>query len=116
MRTAGAQTATAVDTNLQDGTTTWLASVSPAAGTFNVLPGPASQLLVVLPGETYVQGSPTGKTGTPNVQVAGSTFTVTVYQTDAQFNLVPSVANIPNVLMTANDNGVQWVAPLNPST
>ena len=41
MRTAGAWTATGIDTNLIDPTTTWTPSVSPAAGTFNVLPGAA---------------------------------------------------------------------------
>jgi len=114
MRTAGPQTATAIDTNLLDPTTTWTPSVSPSAGTFNVLPGPAMQLLIVVPGETYAPGSPTGKTESPLTQIAGSAFTITVYQTDAEFNQVPSTTT-PNVLLTSNDAGALVNAPLNSS-
>jgi hypothetical protein len=114
MRTAGPQTATAIDTNLLDPTTTWAPSVSPSAGTFTVLPGPATQFLVVVPGETYTPGSPTGKLGSPVSQIAGSSFTVTVYQTDSEFNQVPSTTT-PNVLITSNDAGAQVNSPLNSS-
>ena len=114
VRTAGPQTATAVDTNLLDNTTTWTPSVSPTAGTFNVLPGPATQLLVVAPGETYAPGSATGKLGSPSAQIAGTAFTVTVYQTDNAFNQVPSTTT-PDILITTNDAGFQVNAPLNSS-
>ena len=114
MRTAGGQTATAVDTNILDPGTTWTASTSPVSGTFTVSPGAASQLLVVLPGETYVAGSPTGRTGTPTQEVAGTAFTVTIYQTDAEFNLV-ATGTMPKIQLTGNDAGVVWVSPVNPS-
>src|SRR5207253_4305863 len=68
-KTAGQQTATAIDTNMLDLGTTWTASTSPVSGTLTVVPGPASQLLVVAPGETFISGSPTGKMGTPSNQV-----------------------------------------------
>ena len=67
MRTAGAQTATAIDTNLQDPTTTWAPSVSPAAGAFTVLPGPATQLVVVVPGRNIHPRLADGQTALADV-------------------------------------------------
>ncbi|MFA5975390.1 MAG: hypothetical protein WC859_04410 [Elusimicrobiota bacterium] len=113
MRTASTQTVTAVDTELQDSGTHWTQSVSPATGAFEVYAGPATRLLVRVPGETFVPGSATGRLGVPAEQVAGENFDVTVYQTDAQYNLVPNGTN-PKVLLTSNDTGVTWVSPTNP--
>ena len=53
-----------------------------------VNPDTASQLQILLPGETTEPGSVSGKTGSPSAVSAGSTFTVTVNLTDAKFNLV----------------------------
>jgi hypothetical protein len=44
-------------------------------------------LQVLLPGETVVPGSLTGKTGTPTPQTAGVPFSVTVNAVDASWNL-----------------------------
>ena len=115
MRTAGAQTATAVDVNDLDPGTTWTASTSPISGTFTVQPGVASQLLVVVPGETQTPGAPTGKLGSPIPQVAGQSFRVTVYQTDAEFNVVPT-GTMPTVQLSGNDPNINYVTPPNPSS
>ncbi|MCR4295740.1 MAG: hypothetical protein NUW21_09420, partial [Elusimicrobia bacterium] len=64
-----------------------------------VLAGTPSRLLAVLPGETFSQGSPTGKGGTPIAQTAGTDFDVQVGVVDGFFNLVP--ARPANVLVTA---------------
>ncbi|MBI4422454.1 MAG: hypothetical protein HY554_01935, partial [Elusimicrobia bacterium] len=56
----------------------------------NVRPGLARRLLVKLPGESFDQGSPTGKRGTPNPAEAGnSAYNVVVGVVDNFFNLVP---------------------------
>ncbi|MFA6002545.1 MAG: hypothetical protein WC881_00605 [Elusimicrobiota bacterium] len=55
----------------------------------NVTAGPAKRLLVKLPGESFDQGSATGKSGTPNPPVvAGTVFSVNVGLVDDFFNLV----------------------------
>ena len=114
MRTASTQTVTAVDTNQLDAGTTWTASTSPVSGGFTVVAASATKLLVVVPGETYTPGSPTGRLGTPLPQTAGVPFIVRVYQTDAEFNLVPT-GTMPTVQLTSNDAGTIYVTPPNPS-
>ncbi|MBN1822759.1 MAG: hypothetical protein JW803_00410 [Endomicrobiales bacterium] len=63
---------------------------------FTVVSSDAVKMLVVVPGETYERGRPPytasggGKTGTPSMQVAGSTFTVTVRAVDPYWNVVES--------------------------
>ncbi|MEO0223494.1 MAG: hypothetical protein ABIL76_00175, partial [candidate division WOR-3 bacterium] len=64
-----------------------LADTSP---NIRVLPGRAVKLLVLAPGEQSLPGSPTGKQGTPVVQVAGSSFTITVHATDSRWNIAES--------------------------
>jgi len=58
-----------------------------------VSPGSYSALLVLLPGETHLPGDTTvdyystpGKSGVPNDQYAGNTFTAMVYATDTMWN------------------------------
>ena len=41
-----------------------------------------------MPGETAAPGTTTGKTGTPNAQIAGTAFNVTVNAVDANWNLI----------------------------
>ncbi|MEQ1918384.1 MAG: hypothetical protein ABL955_04235, partial [Elusimicrobiota bacterium] len=53
-----------------------------------VQPGTPSRLLTILPGETFSQGSPTGKGGAPVDQTAGTGFSVQVGVVDSFFNLV----------------------------
>jgi hypothetical protein len=47
-------------------------------------------MLVILPGQTHVPGTATGRTGDPVMQVMGQATTVNVVATDAYFNTSPS--------------------------
>ncbi len=58
----------------------------------NVNPGVPRRLLLILPGENFDQGSPTGKSGVPSVRTAGTSFGVRVGVVDDYFNLVPGRA------------------------
>ncbi len=81
LNTAGSWTVTATD--VTDGSKT--------ANTSAVIPvnlGAFVQLQVLLPGETAAPGTPTGKTGSPTAQTAGTAFTVTVRAVDAHWNLI----------------------------
>ena len=71
-------------------------SAPPHMGTSNsfaVQPGPLAGLQILLPGETALGGTLTGKNGTPTGQSAGSPFTMTVRAVDAWWNLVPGVGD-----------------------
>src|SRR6185295_18787105 len=83
LKTAGVQSLTASD--ITDGTKT--ANTSPSI-TVNV--GAFVKLQLLVPGETAAPGAPSGKTGTPTAQTAGTTFNVTVNAVDANWNLVSS--------------------------
>ena len=81
LNTAGNWTVTATD--VTDG--------SKAANTSSAIPvnlGAFAQLQVLLPGETAAPGTPTGKTGSPTAQTAGTGYTVTVNAVDANYNLI----------------------------
>jgi len=52
------------------------------------------KLLVLMPGETPAPGTPTGKTGTPTAQTAGTPFSVTVNAVDTNWNLAVSTHTI----------------------
>ncbi len=103
LKTAGSATLTATD--LSDGTKTLNTS---AALTVNV--GPFVKLQVLLPGETAVPGTLTGKTGTPTAQTAGAGFTFNVNAVDANWNVVSSVTDVVGI--TSNDGA----ATLPPNT
>jgi hypothetical protein len=77
---------------------------------FNVTPGAATQLQLLLPGETAAPATGSGKTGSPLQQQAGKPFTVIVNAVDANFNLVSSAS--PTVHFAAS---VDQVAPLLPA-
>src|SRR5439155_805046 len=81
LKTAGSATVTATD--ITDGTKG--ASTTPS---ITVNAGAFAKLQILAPGETAVPGTPTGKTGTPTAQTAGSGFIVTVNAVDANWNLV----------------------------
>ena len=83
LKTAGSWTVTATD--ITDGSKT--ANTSSA---ITVNPGAFAKLQFLLPGETAAPGTPTGKTGTPTAQTAGTGYTVTVNAVDANWNLVNS--------------------------
>jgi hypothetical protein len=61
---------------------------------FTVHPGTPARVQIVVPGETPLPGSVSGKTGTPATQGAGRTFNAGVYATDAYWNPVPSGDNV----------------------
>ena len=67
-----------------------------------VNPNIANQIQLLLPGETAVPGSSTGKTGTPNSVAAGDFYFSTVNLTDAYFNVVPQ-ATQPKVVVQTID-------------
>lgn len=75
----------------------WL-SVAPAKnGTsdpFVVHPAAFSRVQVVVPGESPLPGSTSGKSGSPASQSAGGSFPVSVWATDAYWNPVPSADNV----------------------
>ncbi|MBI4376494.1 MAG: hypothetical protein HY549_08595, partial [Elusimicrobia bacterium] len=54
----------------------------------NVTPGNPDRLLIKLDGESFSQGSPTGKIGIPNPATAGTNYNVVVGVVDQFFNLV----------------------------
>ncbi|HKQ58984.1 MAG TPA: FlgD immunoglobulin-like domain containing protein [Candidatus Eisenbacteria bacterium] len=67
---------------------------------FIVHPGPFSRLQLLVPGESPLPGSVSGKVGSPATQSAGDAFIATVWATDAYWNPVPSA---DNVRLTSND-------------
>jgi hypothetical protein len=83
----------------------WLESAPGKNGTsdpFVVHPGPLARVQVLVPGESPLPGSPTGKTGTPASQAAGHAFSASVWSTDAYWN---PVASADNVRLTSSDAG-----------
>ncbi len=64
------------------------------SGSITVSAGAFDRLLVLVPGETAVPGSPTGRTGTPATQTAHAPFTFTVVATDAHWNPVSSTHTV----------------------
>ncbi|WP_162796040.1 hypothetical protein, partial [Pedobacter nanyangensis] len=56
----------------------------------NVISGAFTKLLMVMPGETYAPGTPTGKTGTATAPVANVDYTVAVYGVDEYWNSISS--------------------------
>src|SRR5439155_781259 len=58
------------------------------------------KLQLLLPGETAAPGTPTGKTGTPTAETAGTAFSVTVNAVDANWNVM---SNIDTVAITSSD-------------
>lgn len=94
-RTAGSWTVTAMDTNVPPLLT------ADTSSTVIVNPGPATQLQVLMPGETAAPGTGTGKSGTPNTQTTGAPFSLTVNAVDANWNFINTVTDI--VAITSSD-------------
>ncbi|MHB8651057.1 MAG: invasin domain 3-containing protein, partial [Gaiellaceae bacterium] len=101
-KTAAPATVTATDTNVSP-----LTANTGASTTVN--PGAASKLQVLMPGETAVPGSASGKSGSPTPETAGSSFNATVNAVDANWNVVSSVTHI--VAITSSDSNA--VLPAN---
>ena len=70
---------------------------SGTSNTFTVDPGVFVKLQLLVPGETAASGTPGGKTGTPSVQGAGISFSVTVNAVDANWNLVNTVTDVVSI-------------------
>ncbi|MEK6543519.1 MAG: hypothetical protein AABZ44_03690, partial [Elusimicrobiota bacterium] len=75
-----------------------------------IAPGTPAKLLAILPGEQIEQGSPSGKTGTPDFwgtgvqpSTAGVNFPVTLYVTDGGFNRVVSHPPVSIQFLTPTD-------------
>ena len=60
-----------------------------------------TRLQVLLPGETAAPGTGSGKSGSPQAQVAGLPFTVTVRACDNSWNTVTSISN--TIQLTSSD-------------
>jgi hypothetical protein len=63
----------------------------------------ASQLQVLMPGETAAPGTTTGKTGAPTAQQAGVSFDITVNAVDDTWHLINTVTD--TVTITTSDPG-----------
>ena len=101
-RTAGTHTFTV--SNITDGTKT------PNTGAPTLVrPGALTRLQLLVPGETALPGSATGKSGSPTAQAVDAPFTVTVNSVDANWNLVSTNHNIritssdPGAILPANN-------------
>jgi hypothetical protein len=112
LRTAGTATITATD--VDDGTKT--PNTSPS---LTVNAGPFSQLQTLLPGETAVPGSSTGKSGTPTAQTAGNLFSMIVKAVDAAWNprstndIIHITSSDANALLPADGALTNGAAALN---
>ncbi|MFH2070112.1 MAG: hypothetical protein ABIJ11_02710, partial [Elusimicrobiota bacterium] len=108
--TAGTWTITSVDI---DGTTgsDYTPPVALAVGISSPVyaqSGPPDRLLILLPGETPVQGlQPLGKTGTPAQQTAGKTFNITVNLCDSNWNKVPQ----DGTTVSLGSTDIYWSTP-----
>jgi hypothetical protein len=98
--TGGLAALRADETNINRGNCNfyaWLSSAPGKNGTsdpFVVHPAAFSRVQVIVPGESPLPGSTTGKSGTPASQSAGQSFQVNVWATDAYWNPVPSADNV----------------------
>jgi hypothetical protein len=73
-------------------------------GFFNVIKRVATQLQVLLPGETNAPGTATGKLGTPTAENVNDLITVTVNEVDASWHIVNSTDAIS--LSSVTDSSV----------
>jgi type IX secretion system substrate protein len=84
---------------------------SPVTFTATGTVGSLAKLQILLPGETAVAGTTTGKTGTPSAKTAGTSFNVVVNGVDANWNIVTSASDV--IKITSSD--AQAVLPANNS-
>lgn len=62
--------------------------------TVSMVHGPFDKLIVLLPNQTYNKSAGSGKSGSPSIQTAGSSFLVTIIAADAQNNFVTDCTDI----------------------
>src|SRR5262249_14421197 len=82
--------------------------LSDAVSAFFAVGAAFSNLQLLVPGETAAPGTPTGKTGTPNPQAAGTPFNVTVNAVDANWNLANTIAD--TISITSSDSNATFRA------
>jgi hypothetical protein len=70
------------------------------ANYFRMFKPVASQLQVLLPGETNAPGTLTGKIGTPDPQSLGTPFDLTVNACDANWNIASSCSDVVHITST----------------
>jgi hypothetical protein len=71
-----------------------------------IVPAPATNLLVIVPGENFTPASGTGRAGSAANQTSGVPFTVTVRATDSNWNLQSSSNPFVNV-GTSDTNDIE---------
>jgi len=71
-----------------------------SAGFFRLIKRAFTKLQILLPGETAAPGTPTGKTGTPLPQVAGTAFDVIVNAVDDDWNLATITTDMISITTT----------------
>jgi hypothetical protein len=75
----------------------------------------ATQLQVLLPGETNAPGAATGKIGTPLPQTVGNPFNLVINACDSTWDIVTSGSSSSDtVAITSSDTGA-WVPAINPT-
>ncbi|MFZ9595112.1 MAG: Ig-like domain-containing protein [Bdellovibrionia bacterium] len=80
---------------------------------YTVQPATLDHTLTLLPGETFEQGSPTGKSGTPFPITTDSNFIASVYAVDLFNNRVTSSSN--SVSITYNEPSSEHANPTTPT-
>jgi len=83
-------------------------SASGTSNVFEVLPGAADRLVVILPGERLTPGVAGGRAGRPDDHSAGDTFSFLVYLTDSCFNQIE--ARDDSVFFSSTDGFAQLPA------
>src|ERR1035437_6073187 len=75
------------------------------SGYFRLTKRVATQLQVMLPGETNAPNTTTGKIGTPSPQTTGITFDLTINACDANWN----IASTSDTVAFTSDDGSAWL-------
>jgi hypothetical protein len=75
------------------------------SGYFRLTKRVATQLQVLLPGETNAPNTTTGKIGTPSPQTTGITFDLTINACDANWN----IASTSDTVAFTSDDGSAWL-------
>src|SRR5262249_21901868 len=76
----------------------------------SVIAGAATKLQVLIPGETAVPGSSTGRNGNTTAQTAGVPFNVTVNSTDDYWNAAVSTHVVKITTTDSNDSSLEAAA------
>jgi len=76
----------------------------------SVDPNTVQKLLLLAPGETWEPGSDDGRGNTPDSQIAGVTFTLTIRTVDAYWNKTNSAANVKLTTTDPNKGEVTGIA------